>query len=451
MGKDGFNLAAGRPGVTETGSAGSRASWHGPLLACALAASLVLRVAFSFGYWTGKPLTWDEQEYLLLAESLAGGRGFHYPDPQEGAAAKRFERPPGFPVALAAVLVGTRAAVPDSWLAGRELASWLTQDSSSVPPSIRLGQAFLGSLVVLLIAGLARRAAGRVAGVAAAWLAAVYPPLVWVCAYVLSEPLYSVLALSTALLLAAATSNDVRRPRLVAFVAGLAAALAVLTREAMLLFLPLAFIWLLWRRKLALAALLAAGAVCGLAPWAARNFAADRTFRLSAARGGINFWIGNNPLARGEGDMAANPEVKRASLALEAAHPGASPAEMDRVYYREAFDYIAREPVSWAKLLGRKLFYTVVPAGPSYTLRSPRYMYASVASYGLLFIAAIPGAAWLARKRRGPWSLWILGASAVLTNLVFFPQERFRIPVIDPVLIVCASAWMAAWAERRLR
>ena len=34
----------------------------------------------------------------------------------------------------------------------------------------------------------------------------------------------------------------------------------------------------------------------------------------------------------------------------------------------------------------------------------------------------------------------LLGAAAVLTGLVFFPQERFRIPVIDPTLIVCAAA-----------
>jgi hypothetical protein len=35
--------------------------------------------------------------------------------------------------------------------------------------------------------------------------------------------------------------------------------------------------------------------------------------------------------------------------------------------------------------------------------------------------------------------LLLLAASAVLVCLVFFPQERFRIPVIDPALIVCAA------------
>jgi hypothetical protein len=34
-------------------------------------------------------------------------------------------------------------------------------------------------------------------------------------------------------------------------------------------------------------------------------------------------------------------------------------------------------------------------------------------------------------------------ASAVLVCVVFFPQERFRIPVIDPALIVLAASGLA--------
>jgi hypothetical protein len=37
----------------------------------------------------------------------------------------------------------------------------------------------------------------------------------------------------------------------------------------------------------------------------------------------------------------------------------------------------------------------------------------------------------------------------VLTGLIFFPQERFRIPVIDPTVIVCASVVLAERARSR--
>jgi hypothetical protein len=91
-------------------------------------------------------------------------------------------------------------------------------------------------------------------------------------------------------------------------------------------------------------------------------------------------------------------------------------------------------------LLAKKAFYTVVPIGPSYTLHSAKYLVASVASYLLLLPFAAAGARVLLRPRTRPTALLLLAASAVLVCLVFFPQERFRIPVIDPTLIVSAAA-----------
>jgi radical SAM protein with 4Fe4S-binding SPASM domain len=43
----------------------------GPALFLIAVLGLALRLAFSLGYWTGQPLTRDEQEYLSLARSLA--------------------------------------------------------------------------------------------------------------------------------------------------------------------------------------------------------------------------------------------------------------------------------------------------------------------------------------------------------------------------------------------
>jgi hypothetical protein len=61
-------------------------------------------------------------------------------------------------------------------------------------------------------------------------------------------------------------------------------------------------------------------------------------------------------------------------------------------------------------------------------------------SYLLLVTAAAAGARRLWRSPARPTAVLLLGASAVLVGLVFFPQERFRIPVIDPVLIIAAAA-----------
>jgi hypothetical protein len=177
-----------------------------------------------------------------------------------------------------------------------------------------------------------------------------------------------------------------------------------------------------------------------VAPWTARNFRVHDRFVLVASEGGVTFWTGNHPLAIGEGDLAANPEIKKAELAFRAARPGLTAEELEPHYYREAIDHILDRPGWWIGLVARKAFYTVVPIGPSYTLHSTRYLVASVISYGLVLVFALLGFGAIWRSRRRPTALLLLAASAVLVSLVFFPQERFRIPVLDPTLIICASA-----------
>jgi hypothetical protein len=117
---------------------------------------------------------------------------------------------------------------------------------------------------------------------------------------------------------------------------------------------------------------------------------------------------------------------------------------MEPVYYREALAWIAGAPLDWAVLIARKAFYTVVPTGPSYRLHSSLYFWGSVVPYAIVLPFGIAGT-WACRRRPSrPRALWLLTASAVLVCLVFFPQERFRIPVIDPALIVMAAVWLAA-------
>jgi hypothetical protein len=185
-----------------------------------------------------------------------------------------------------------------------------------------------------------------------------------------------------------------------------------------------------------------------IAPWTYRNLREYGRPVLIASEGGITFWTGNHPLSPGEGDMAANPAIKRDNQRLRAAHKGLSSEELEPEYYREAMKAITRDPVWWANLLIRKAFYTWVPLGPSYTLHSTRYVVASLVSYGLLLAGGIAGAVAVIRARRWPVALGLMLASAVLVCVVFFPQERFRIPVIDPALIVLAASGLALLTPR---
>jgi hypothetical protein len=268
-------------------------------------------------------------------------------------------------------------------------------------------------------------------------------------AYALSEAVFWPLALLAAWLFDRSFERGGRRGLWLGLAAGAMLGAAVLVRPATSIALLMGGAWLAWRRRPRLLAAVAIGAVLVIGPWSARNLAHYGRFVLVATEGGVTFWTGNNALARGEGDMAANPDIKRASLALKRSHPELTEESMEPVYYREALQWIRSHPVDWAILEARKLFFLVVPIGPSYRLHSPRYFWASVVSYGLVLPVALVGA-WRLRGRfsRTP-GLWLLAGSAVAVCLIFFPQDRFRVPLIDSALVVCAAVALGGAREER--
>jgi hypothetical protein len=158
-----------------------------------VAFGLVLRLAFALFYWVGQPLTHDEREYLALARSVARGEGFTYPadEPSPGTG-QQFGRAPGYPIFLAALGV--------------------TSPSDHAPRRVQIAQACVGALGIWFMASIARRAAGDRAAIVAAGIAAVYPPLVFMPAYVLSETVFSTLALAIALALGSNEGQTRVRP-----------------------------------------------------------------------------------------------------------------------------------------------------------------------------------------------------------------------------------------------
>jgi 4-amino-4-deoxy-L-arabinose transferase-like glycosyltransferase len=384
-------------------------------------------LAFALLYWVNQPLTHDEREYLALARNVARGDGFRYPadEPSPGTG-QQFGRAPGYPLFLSALVV--------------------TTPSDHAPRRVQIAQACVGALGIWLIAAIAGRAAGPRAGVAAAAIAAVYPPLVWMPAYVLSETLFSTLALAAALVL----MTEARASLLTGAVL---TGLAILTRPAIVFFVPFAALWFVWRRRPADALIFVLVAGLCVVPWTIRNHRVYGRWIAVASEGGVTFWTGNHPLARGDGDLAANLDIKRAELVFRAAHPGLTPEQLEPLYYEDALRWIRQEPAAWLALVARKAYYTVVPVGPSYALHSGRYRVASIASYLLILSAAIAGAwRWRASRTMGsPAALWLMAAATIAAGLVFFPQERFRIPVIDPALIVTAALLFSRGDDGDLR
>jgi 4-amino-4-deoxy-L-arabinose transferase-like glycosyltransferase len=393
-----------------------------------LAAALVgvsLRLIFGLAYWTQQPLTRDEQEYLSLARSLAAGQGFAYDNAFGEQSFPPFSRAPGYPAFLA--MVGGGAA-----------------PASSVPHAVQIAQAIVGGIGVFVVGLFSTRIFGARAGRAGALVAAVYPPLVWIAGYALSEAVFWPLGLACAWAYdrtrAASTAS-----LWAALICGALGGAGILVRPSLILFIPLAGLALAARRRWTQAAALLLGVSLVVGPWTWRNYDVHHRWMIVAADGGVTFWTGNNPLAVGEGDMAANPAIKQANHVLRSAHPDLTEEQMERVYYREGLVWIASHPAAFLVLEVKKFFHTIVPTGPSYRLHSARYVVASVVSYGVIALLAM-ASIWCFRSRlaASPGLFWLL-LSSWLVCLVFFPQERFRIPIVDPALIILASGL----AERR--
>src|SRR6476620_2305083 len=133
------------------------------LILAAAVVGFALRLGFGFAYWVHRPLTHDEREYLALAKSVSLGKGFVYDSREaEGVASQQFGRAPGYPFFL--VLIGAGGA-----------------DFDATPGRVKVAQSIVGAIGVWLVGLIACRSSGPRAGVAAAALAAAYPPLVWIC------------------------------------------------------------------------------------------------------------------------------------------------------------------------------------------------------------------------------------------------------------------------------
>jgi hypothetical protein len=266
-------------------------------------------------------------------------------------------------------------------------------------------------------------------------------------AEILSETLFMVVSLSAALLLwyrldVLSPGGTAPRRRAVDWPClgiGGVVGLAVLIRPEMLFFLGPMAVLLAIRRHWAAAGALVVGAVLVIAPWTASNYLRYGEVIFVSSRGGPNFWMGNSGLSTGDGDVGSNLELNVAYRALGRASEGLSPSETERVFYREAFGWMRAHPLEWLVLEAKKLFYFWVPVGPSYSSHSRRYWIGHAASYLALLPFALAGFLQIVRRPRQPIVLWGLAGSALLTALIFFPLPRYRVPVFDPVMIVCAA------------
>lgn len=386
----------------------------------------------------------DPVLYSILAEHLANGDGYTYGDqPDQGVTAYY---PPGYPLALAAVLWTVRLVADASAF---DVAVWLN--------------VVLSLATIVLVFALGRRLAGVGVGLVAAACWALWPNLVFHSGVVLTETLFLFL-LVLALLLALGAPEAAARPGVARLVAvGVVFGLALLVRPVSAVLGPV-FVVLWWRAGARAAlwrlALLGAVTVAVLVPWSVRSTLAMDAPVLLSLNVGDNLCIGHNPDADGGfGDLGehcyAASELRRPE-----AETRRNSENVDRAltYIRENPGTTLRRTVSKARItleddsdgLAASEDYGARPIVSSGTRDALRRV--ANGWYAAVCVAAVGGAVVAVRRRDpAPRFLFLVvgGLAQLVSPLLTFGDPRFKMPLY-PTLAVCAAVGVV-WAWERWR
>jgi hypothetical protein len=296
---------------------------------------------------------------------------------------------------------------------------------------IKMALALCDAITVVLIADLA--ALPWVAGL----IAALNPFFITAVCDVRSEPLFMfLLTLAIWCLLRGREGG-----------AGVAVALAALTRPAALLCIPL---FALYRPRRA--PLLLLGVALTLAPWTIRNAVRFNELIVVNDAGGFNFWRGYAPEIIAIDRMHDRNEIARASWELDARRVpqaatiiernAATPLARSRAWSRAALDEIRHDPPLAVRWTLRKawLYWRPWLAPEQYPV--PAVFASGVFNLMLYFGAAI--ALVRCADRRLVIAILVYLAALWLGHLPYQVVMRFRQPFTDPLMIaLLAGAWTA--------
>ena len=233
--------------------------------------------------------------------------------------------------------------------------------------------------------------------------------------------------------------------------------------------LVLATLFLRWQgsfpRRMVGAVLVMGGVFLGASPaWIHNCFVAHDPVFLSA-HSGVNFWIGNNPVATGypafpPGLRASQAAMLQDSITIaerEAGHP-LKRSEVSAYWSEKARSWIRANPAAWIRLAGKKIknFWSAFRYDDISVLTPLRDQAIIPPGIGFGIVAALGLPGLLIGCWRFPASRWI--AAAVLLHmaslLAVFVTERYRLAAVPGLLLFASFGLWELWqsiATKRYR
>ena len=342
---------------------------------------------------------------------------------------------------------------------------------------VYLVQATVGALSCCVVHRIGRRLFGEREGVWAALIMAFYGPLIFFDAQPLIPVLHIVLTLAGLLFLlrAARIGDPAGEPGNVVNVrrdwgiAGLFWGLSAIATPNILFAVPIVMIWGLRRQRgvgravrgggSTLVGIFLIGVALPVVAVLARNLAVAGEPVPISSNGGINFYIGNNPDY--ERTIRIRPGGEFERLVQEPENLGVvGAAAQSRYFSRRAVQFIAQYPKAAFRLFLRKgrdlLAGREIPRNQdtyaqrrhSTLLTLLLWRFGISFPFGVVAPLALAGAAigWPGGRQRAGARLLLLYAAAYGASiLLFFPTDRYRLPLI-PIIALFAGRLLGGGA-----
>jgi len=299
---------------------------------------------------------------------------------------------------------------------------------------------FVGIATGFLLYRLSRRVFGETVALITVGIAALYTYFVYYSAALMTEALFMVASLGVLEI----SYLLVERPTwLRAIFLGVVLAIAVLLRQAILLFIPVLFIWL-WsagRKRLSLWHFFIPAFIVGLfvLPWTWRNYRVYDRFLLLNSNAGYAFYSSNHPA------LGSKWTPENSVAPVPADLQGLNEAQMDSALMQRGLGFVAANPKRYLLLVLSRFaeYFKFWPsAGSSLISNLQRPL-----SFGLLLPLALYGL-YLARVQLRAWALPLLYfASTAITYLLSWPTARYRIPADACLMPLAAFAVLVVYGK----
>lgn len=206
-----------------------------------------------------------------------------------------------------------------------------------------------------------------------------------------------------------------------------------------------------WRNVLALAT--AAGLM--LAPWAIRNYCVLGAPTVTTTHGGFTFWLGNNESFFRYARHGEWGEPWREDMQWYWYAENPSERELDRAFYRYAFDDIRADPAGFALACGLRLsrLWGVLPyqTDPAESAITRGLRYAVAIWYTGVWLLAVAGWWTLGRRSLHTPLLWgvLLVGTFTAVHTFYWANLRMRAPLMPVVALSAAIGVSRVFIRRR--